>query len=65
MKRFVSVLPEMDQVFLALRYENDGEICVVKGPITGPRQVDDERTHHVDSNLIVPATAVQLFVMDW
>ena len=42
-------------MFLALRYENDGEVCVVKGPITGPRQVDDEWTHHVESNLIVPA----------
>jgi hypothetical protein len=55
MERFVIVLPEMDQVFLALRYENDGEVCVVKGPITEPRQVDDEWTHHVESNLIVPA----------
>ena len=31
------------------------EICVVTGPITKPRKVDDERTHRVESNLIVPA----------
>jgi hypothetical protein len=26
----------------ALQYENDGEICVVTGPITKPRQADKE-----------------------
>ena len=47
-------MPEKKQ-FQALRYDNDGEICVITGPITKPRKVDDERTHHVESNLIVPA----------
>jgi hypothetical protein len=53
-ERFVWVLPEKQQ-FQALRYENDGEICVVQGPVTKPRLVADERIHHVDNNLIVPA----------
>jgi hypothetical protein len=53
-ERFVWVLPEKQQ-FQALRYENDGEICVVQGPVTKPRCKDEEREHHVQSNLIVPA----------
>jgi hypothetical protein len=40
-------------VFQALRYENDREICVVTGPITQPRQVDDERIYNVENNLII------------
>ena len=38
----------------AKRYENDGEICVVTGPVTEPRRVDDERIYRVDNNLIRP-----------
>ena len=52
-ERFVVVLPN-GQRFQALRYENDGEICVVTGPITEPRQVDEEREHSVESHLIHP-----------
>ena len=52
-KRYVTVLPD-DEPFEALRYENDGEICVVTGPIAEPRQVDDEQIFHVSSELIVP-----------
>ena len=52
-ERLITVLPD-HRVFQALRYKNDGEICVVTGPITKPRKVDDERTHRVESNLIVP-----------
>ena len=40
--------------FLALRYENYGEICVVRGPITNPRNMEDERIYQVDSHLIIP-----------
>jgi hypothetical protein len=52
-ERFAIVLPEC-QMFQALRYENDGEICVVTGPVTEPRRVDDERIYRVDNNLIRP-----------
>jgi hypothetical protein len=51
--RFVIVMPD-DKPFQALRYENDGEICVVTGPIKQPRQEEDERIFHVASDLIVP-----------
>ena len=51
--RFVNILPDM-KPFQALRYENDGEICVVQGPIIEPRQVDDERLYCVESHLIHP-----------
>ena len=51
-ERYVIVLPDI-KPFQALRYENEGEICVVQGPVTEPRRVDDERVHHVESNLIV------------
>ena len=51
--RFVNILPDM-KPFQALRYENDGEICVVQGPIIEPRRVDDERLYRVESHLIHP-----------
>lgn len=47
-ERPVLVLPVMKR-FHALRYENDGEICIVKGPIE-----PDVREHNVESNLIIP-----------
>ena len=50
----VSPVPDDDKVFQALRYENGGELCVVTGPITKPRQVDNERVFHAASDLIVP-----------
>ena len=50
--RYVLVLPE-NKPFQAVRYENDGEICVVTGPITMPKRIYDD-TIRVDSNLIVP-----------
>jgi hypothetical protein len=52
-ERYVIVLPE-NKPFQALRYKNDGEICVVQGPITKPRQVDEERIYNVEWNLVVP-----------
>jgi len=51
--RGVLVLPG-PKLFQALRYENDGEICVVQGPIIEPRRVDDERLYRVESHLIHP-----------
>jgi len=38
----------------ALRYENDGEICVLTGPITEPREIDDMGMFRVASDLIHP-----------
>jgi hypothetical protein len=52
-ERYVIVLPEC-QMFRALRYENDGEICVVMGPITKPRMIEDERVYNVEWNLVIP-----------
>jgi hypothetical protein len=52
-ERYVIVLPE-NEPFQALQYENDGEICVVQGPITKPRQIED-RVHRVVNNRILPA----------
>jgi len=52
--RYVIVMPD-DKPFQALRYENDGEICVVTGPIKQPRLEDDERIFHVVNNLVIPA----------
>jgi hypothetical protein len=51
--RYIFVLPDCKQ-FQALRYENGGEICVVVGPITKPRQPDDERIYRVESHLVYP-----------
>jgi hypothetical protein len=53
-ERHVIVLPD-DKPFQALRYENGGEICVVTGPITKPRQVEDERMYHIANNLVIPS----------
>ena len=52
-ERYVVVLPD-DKVFQALQYENDGEICVVTGPITQPRNVEDERIHRIENHRIIP-----------
>jgi hypothetical protein len=41
--------------FQALGYKNDGENCVIMGPIKQPRQKDDERIFHVANNLVFPA----------
>jgi hypothetical protein len=52
--RYVIVMPDHEP-FQALRYENDGEICVVTGPVKQPTQEEDEgRIFHVASDLIVP-----------
>ena len=51
--RGVIVLPDW-KLFQALRYENDGEICIVTGPITKPRQIEEERIYHIENNLLIP-----------
>jgi hypothetical protein len=52
-QRLVSVFPDAKK-FQALRYENDGEICVVQGPITEPRDIEVKRTYRVKSHLVYP-----------
>jgi len=52
--RYVFVMPD-DKLFQALGYENDGEMCVITGPINQPRQEEDERIFHVANNLVIPA----------
>jgi hypothetical protein len=42
-----------EKIFEALRYEDDGEICVVTGPVTEPRQADKEQILRV-AGLTVP-----------
>ena len=51
--RYVIHLPDC-KLFQALQYENDGEICVVQGPVTVPRKLDDERVFHIEHNLLLP-----------
>jgi hypothetical protein len=46
-------LPEKEQ-FQALRYGNDGEICVVMGPIKEPIEIEHEMTYHIANNLVIP-----------
>ena len=51
------------KLFQALRYEDDGNKCVVKGPIsmTGPRNFDEEETVTIESEEIIrfaPGTPV-------
>jgi hypothetical protein len=52
-ERFICVLPDM-KPFQVMRYENDGEICVVTGPIIEPRNLEDERMYHIANNLVIP-----------
>jgi hypothetical protein len=52
-KRYANVLPD-GKSFQVLRCENDGEICVLTGPITEPREIDDESMFHIASDLVQP-----------
>ena len=54
--RYVIELPEMDYIFQALRYENDGQICVVTGPVTKPRIKGEERIHRIVNSCALPST---------
>ena len=58
--RIVGVLHDT-KTFQALRYENEGEICVVTGPIKRSRQIDEESIFHVESNSIIPITGCPVF----
>ena len=40
--------------FQALRYENEGEFCVVQGPMVVPRNIDEEEQFPLDSAGIIP-----------
>jgi len=40
--------------FQALRYENEGEDCVVQGPFADPRNVDEEEQFSFESTRIIP-----------
>ena len=51
--RYVIVMSD-DKPFQVLRYENDGEVCVVTGPVKQPTQEEDERIFHVASDLLFP-----------
>ena len=53
-ERYVIVLPD-DELFQALRYENDGEICVVTGPIIKPRNTADENMYHIANSQVIPS----------
>jgi hypothetical protein len=43
-----------NKLFQAIRYENDGEICLVTGPVADERIIEDERIYHIASNLVIP-----------
>jgi hypothetical protein len=65
--RQILVLPD-EKPFLALRYENDGEICVVQGPICKPRNMEDERIYHIANNLLIPQRRCPVIccgLVDW
>eukprot|EP00984_Skeletonema_dohrnii_P009293 scaffold3543_cov90-Skeletonema_dohrnii-CCMP3373.AAC.6 len=55
--RGVVVKGEGDRIFEALRYENNGEMCVVEGPFLadGTRNRSEDRTLTVPSTDIIPA----------
>ena len=44
-----------NKAYQALRYENDGEICVVQGPLILPRNVENERIYRVEKHFVWPA----------
>ena len=49
------VLPDISALFQALRYESDGEVVVVQGPILDPRQIEEEEEYMMDSIDIIPS----------
>jgi hypothetical protein len=49
----LTLAPDAELHFLALRYEDDGEICVVEGPIAEPRREDDEQVFRIDRKNIL------------
>jgi len=54
-KRFIQLPYNLGRMYFeALRYEDDGEICVVTGPVIEPVRIKDEEIMRVPSCLIVP-----------
>ena len=54
-RQVVVVFPEISGLFQALRYANDGEECVVQGPIGNPRKIEEEEEYVMDSVDIIPS----------
>jgi hypothetical protein len=52
-ERLVIMMP-LGQQFQALRYEDDGETVVVKGPIQEPRNRNEEQESRVSSAVVIP-----------
>ena len=52
---YVTVMPT-NTLFQTLRYEDDGEICIVTGPIIKPRLVDDEQEYRFTNDLMFPTS---------
>jgi len=52
---YVTAMPT-NSLFQTLPYKDDGEICIVTGPIIKPRQVDDEQEYHFANDLIFPTS---------
>lgn len=52
---FVNVMGEPKKFFYALRYSDDGENCVVTGPVATPRRIDEERIFHVSNDMVYPS----------
>eukprot|EP00984_Skeletonema_dohrnii_P029818 scaffold20708_cov118-Skeletonema_dohrnii-CCMP3373.AAC.2 len=53
-RKVVVRLEDVSGWFQALRYENEGDECVVQGPIADPRNDDEEELFSVDSTDIIP-----------
>lgn len=43
-----------DDLFQALRYKDDGKICIVQGPVLDERNVEEEEIFEVDTADIIP-----------
>lgn len=52
-KELYVFLPGM-QIYQALRYENNREICVLQGPIADSRSKHEEEIHHVKAYFVQP-----------
>eukprot|EP00985_Skeletonema_marinoi_P023698 scaffold15916_cov67-Skeletonema_marinoi.AAC.2 len=53
-RKVVVRLDDVSGWFQALRYENEGEDCVVQGPIAFERNVDEEEQYSFESTRIIP-----------
>eukprot|EP00984_Skeletonema_dohrnii_P012141 scaffold4883_cov120-Skeletonema_dohrnii-CCMP3373.AAC.1 len=53
-RKVVIRFEDVSGLFQALRYENEGEDCVVQGPFADPRNVDEEEQCPFDSTDIIP-----------